>query len=105
LTGLPESVGQLQALQMINIWRCVSLKRLPFSFAFIPVSCRANHFCSLFSLSFPSEHVAGQGMQAIKAFLLAHHHLLKIMIMVMAARRRRMRRPPPELWELIHDKI
>ncbi len=102
MTGLPESLGQLMALATLDLNNCDRVKRLPLSFAFLPDTLR---LLSLQSLVFPPASISGEGMPAIKAFLLMHHQPLKSLLLILSARRRRMRHLPPELWVLIRDEF
>jgi len=74
------------------------------SFAFLPDDFWVPVY-NLHALTFPPRTVAGRGIPAIRAYLLAHNHPLKIMLLILAARRRRARHPPPELWGLIFEYL
>jgi len=101
VTRLPESLGRLTALSELHIGFC-QLTRLPFFIAHTPDSFLLEPgSCS--PLTIPPRDVVRAGMPAIKMFLLARHHTLKMLLLILAARRRRVRHPPAELWVLICD--
>jgi len=104
LTRIPESLGHIPSLSILNITLedCSCLTRLPFFFAFMR-HLSQRHLRGLSALTFPPQTVITMGMPRIRKFLIKHHHPLKILLLILAARRRRMRHLPAELWALMRD--